>query len=456
LKKFFAIVNKEFLLIIRDIPALATLFIMPVVLLVVITLSQENAMLKDNSGIRIAIVNSDSSVLGDSIINSISRSGSFNFICVNSEAEARKSVASGKFQVMVVIPEKSTRKLFSLLSSKRDTSNKPDDLIADISFVYDPGLQSVYKESTVGPLKELIRMSALRLLVIKYTELVSQNKQKEIAELEATFSSKAFREKIPDFPYRDEVIARFREEIMSGLKKQDEGSIQDNPLLLPEFLKIKEEVAVEDKIAFKPNPLQNNVPALTLFAMFFIVIPLAGSILGEKNLGVYDRMRTLPVTYLQIISAKVFVYVVICILQFIVLMWIGVSVMPLISKLQPLDLNVSFFALIIALIACSLAATGFGVLIGTLSRTMAFAATFGSVMVVILGMIGGIFVPVHILPDSLKHLSWISPLRWGTDAFLGVFARSGGIGSIWLQLVLLFLFFSVSLSVSLMIFYKRD
>ena len=455
MKKFLAIVQKEFYLIIRDVPALATLFIMPVILLIVITLSQESAMVKDNSGMRIILVNEDSAALGDTIINNIIKSGSFNTTRAFSEKAAISAVSGGKFQMAIIIPGHSTEKLLNLLKEENDSIRSIKSQIADISFVFDPGLQSIYKETVTGPLRELVRMSALKLLVAGYKDVLRQNKEKELSEIERGFSSREFRDKVPDFPYREEVILRFREEIMSRLRQQGQNSLNDNPVFLSEFLKIDEETAANDNSPFKPNPLQNNVPAFTLFAMFFIVIPLAGSILGEKSMGVYDRMRTLPVRYLTIISGKVLVYLFICILQFIVLIGVGVFLMPVISHLQPIDMNISYSALCIALIASALAATGFGILIGTLSETMGFAATFGSVMVVILAMIGGIFVPVHMLPDSLRSLSWISPLRWGTDVFLGVFARSGGIRSIWMELVLLIIFFSVSLIVSVKIFDRK-
>jgi ABC-2 type transport system permease protein len=220
-------------------------------------------------------------------------------------------------------------------------------------------------------------------------------------------------------------------------------------------ISINEVVAKAESSKFIPNPLQNNVPAFTLFAMFFIVIPLAGSILNEKNLGVYARLRILPVSYFEFISAKVLVFLSVCILQFILLMFIGIYIMPMLGDSPSLDMRVSYPALLLVLIASGLAATGFGIIVGTFSGTHGQAATFGSVMVVILAILGGIFVPVHMLPDTVKSISMISPLRWGTDAFLGVFARNEGIGRILPEIFLLIGFFCISLVLSVRMFYSR-
>jgi ABC-2 type transport system permease protein len=456
LRKFLAIVQKEYLLLLRDIPALATLFVMPAILLIVITLSQESAMLKDNSGMKIILVNSDSSVMGNTIVDDIKKSGSFNVTIYSSEEEARAAVIKGYFQLAVIIPDSATEKLVSLVKVNNQKKSGIQDKIAGISFVFDPAVQSMYKEAVSGPLEQLIRLSALKILMEEYKDIVKNNNERQVSELETAFASQEFRNKIPDFPYRDELIRKFRDEILSRMKQRQETKLPDNPLFFTEILKINEEVAVDKSSKFKPNPLQNNVPAFTLFAMFFIVIPLAGSILSEKNQGVYDRVRTLPVSYLWIISAKIWVFLSVCICQFIVLMCIGIYLMPVLSDLPPLDLNVSYPALILALLASGLAATGFGIIVGTVAETHGQAATFGSVMVVILAMLGGIFVPVHMLPDSLKSISWISPLRWGTDAFLGVFARSGGISGIWTELFLLIGFFSISLAVSVRLFNRQN
>jgi ABC-2 type transport system permease protein len=136
-------------------------------------------------------------------------------------------------------------------------------------------------------------------------------------------------------------------------------------------------------------------------------------------------------------------------------MFIGVYLMPVLGDLPSLDLRVNYSALTVALLASGLAATGFGIIVGTFSGTHGQAATFGSVMVVILAMLGGIFVPVHMLPETIKSISMISPLRWGTDAFLSVFARNEGIDKIWPELFLLIAFFCISLTLSVRNFNSR-
>jgi ABC-type multidrug transport system permease subunit len=70
------------------------------------------------------------------------------------------------------------------------------------------------------------------------------------------------------------------------------------------------------------------------------------------------------------------------------------------------------------------------------------------VLVVILAILGGIFVPDYMMPDLISKISFISPLRWGTDAFFSIFARKAGLDMVLPQFLSLIVFFVISLILS--------
>ncbi len=51
--------------------------------------------------------------------------------------------------------------------------------------------------------------------------------------------------------------------------------------------------------------------------------------------------------------------------------------------------------------------------------------------------LGGVWVPVHLMPDVMKTISSLSPLNWGLEAFHNIFLRGGGIAEVWPRLGLL-------------------
>src|SRR5690606_39895070 len=107
-----------------------------------------------------------------------------------------------------------------------------------------------------------------------------------------------------------------------------------------------------------------NVPAWILFGIFFIVVPLGINIVKEKNLGTNIRIRTSPVSYATIISGKIITYLVICLIQFVVMLLIARFLFPSLG-LIPFKPRSELFPLIIVVIFSSLAAFGLGMLIGT-------------------------------------------------------------------------------------------
>lgn len=448
MKKFLAILKKDTLLMVRDWPGLAILFIMPAVLLIVITFTQEGAIPSKKSGMKIALVDSDSSDFGQTLMRDLKSTGYFNFITLATDSEARESVLDGSCQMAIIVPDSATEKLYATLDSSQTDP-------AGIVFLYDPAVQKVFKDAVIMPVTSLIQLTAVKVLMTEYTEYVNSSVKNYSSDISETLNEKDFFKGIPEFPYRSEVIRRFNEEVGKKLDNVSEIELPFSPEFTEQLVAVNEEPTREDNMEFRPSLLQNNVPAFTLFAMFFIVIPLAGSIINEKTHGTFNRVRTLPVSYLEVVAAKIIMFLIVCILQFAFLMFIGEYIMPLLGEQSSLDLRVNIPSLLAALVCSSLSAIGFGMMVGSFAGTHGQAATFGSVMVVILALLGGIFVPVHMLPEVIRKISSVSPLRWGTDAFLGVFARYQGIEAIWPELCLLTGFFLISILLTLRVFKKH-
>jgi ABC-2 type transport system permease protein len=219
---------------------------------------------------------------------------------------------------------------------------------------------------------------------------------------------------------------------------------------------VKEIIASHRQETIKPTVVQNNVPAFALFAMFFIVIPLSGSLITEKNEGAYNRLRTLPISYFTILSSKTVVYVIVCLLQLLMMMAVGIWFFPAVFGMPALQTGNHVGLILVSALASALAAVGFGMLIGTLSHTIGQAAMFGSLFVVILSILGGIFIPVYLMPAPLQAVSIISPIRWGLDSFLDIFVRKATFAAVLPNICRLIVFFVLVQFISLFSFVKRN
>ena len=97
-----------------------------------------------------------------------------------------------------------------------------------------------------------------------------------------------------------------------------------------------------------------------------------------------------------------------------------------------------------------------GLLLGTIAKTQEQSAPFGATFVVILAALGGVWVPVFIMPKFMQILSNISPMNWGLNAFYDVFLRNASFVDILPEITLLLLFFIITTFISIVYNEKKN
>ncbi len=420
ISKLTASVRKEYLLLVRDKMGLSILFLMPMVLIFVMTLIQDSAFKTLNEkGIPVVFVNNDKDSLGLLIEKGLRH----NDLCsyndsINgkpaTEETAKQAVAEGKFLIGIIIPEGATaavRKNVNRLirqtinidtqSIKYDSSGSDS---AEIDILIDP----VAKKSLVTAITSSLR------------EFISETKTKIMFE---TFS-RQIAEIIPD---------KSRE--------------PKNVFAQSQIIKYKEIYASKTAKMIVPNAVQHNVPAWTIFAMFFIAIPITGSIMKEKSEGSVFRLLTMPSSYLILTSGKLIVYVGVCLVQFLLMISVGLYFLPMLG-LPTLVLGNSFWGIGILTLATALAATGYGILVGTLASTEQQGAIMGSLSILLLSALGGIWVPTYVMPESMRAVSAFSPLNWSLDGYYKLFLRNSEAAAILPDAMKLFVFFITTMAIS--------
>jgi ABC-2 type transport system permease protein len=224
-------------------------------------------------------------------------------------------------------------------------------------------------------------------------------------------------------------------------------------LIRQETVFYKEEYLARGDKKVIPNSVQHNVPAWTLFAMFFIVIPFATAMIREREDGSQARLLTMPCSYATILASKILVYLLVCMLQFILIVLMGVYLFPLVD-LPALSIEGRMLNLTVMAVAAALAAIGYGISVGTIARTHQQAAIFASISVVILAAIGGVWVPVFIMPPMLRQISVASPLNWGLNGFYDILIRNAALSDVF-HYGLWMILFSMGCLVIALIYHNR-
>ena len=186
-----------------------------------------------------------------------------------------------------------------------------------------------------------------------------------------------------------------------------------------------------------PNATQHNIPAWTIFAMFFIVTSLGSNIVKEKRSGSALRLRTLPTHYYLSLISKQITYLIVTLIQVLVIFSIGVLLFPLLD-LPQLNLPDSILSLVVVSILCGWCAVSYAIFIGTIAKTEEQANGLGAVSIIILAALGGILVPSFAMPDSFQFFLKFSPLYWCLDSYYTLFLENGNLYDIWFNLLHLF------------------
>ena len=187
-----------------------------------------------------------------------------------------------------------------------------------------------------------------------------------------------------------------------------------------------------------PNASQHNIPAWTIFAMFFVVISLGGSIVREKLSGSFIRLKSLPTNYYVALLSKQITYLAVTLLQAAVIFGIGVLLFPYVG-LPVLNLPADLAGLFFVSLICGWCAVSYAMCIGVFAQTQEQANGFGAVSIVILAAIGGLMVPSFAMPDSFKTVMKLSPLHWCLEAYYGLFLEGGKLKDVFISIIPLFI-----------------
>ena len=414
-------VYKEFLLLKRDFGGLIILFVMPLVLIITITLIQDSTFRTvTESKIPVVLIDNDKGEISKSVIENLNKSGQFEIVSSLdgknlTETTAKEAVFKGKFQLAIIIPENLSKDL------QLKVNQNVDKIISNF------GIGDLSEEPKKESLPQIINKKEVRLYFDPATQATfKSNVKSSIDKMISQIETKS-------------IYATFQEQLGEG----------EEPIFEQEsFITFKEIVPTVDNKEILPNSVQHNVPAWTLFAIFFIIVPLSINIVKEKGQGTQIRLLTNPVPYYVVIAGKTITYLVICMIQFYLMVLVGMYLFPYLS-LPTLDLDGKFFLMSVVALFSGLAAIGFGILLGTIAKTQEQSAPFGATSVVILAAIGGVWVPVFAMPKVMQVISHISPMNWGLNAFYDVLLRKADAIEILPEIFLLLLFFIITIFIAI-------
>ena len=422
LGKLTAVVSKEMRVLTRDKEALLILFVMPVVFVLIMSLALQDAF-NERAGVRFAllIVDHDHGPIGAQLIKSFGANSTFAVTPLiagktstplpNADA-VRADLRAGKYKFALIIPQNASRDANRRMDRQLglDAAAKKLPAAVDVRLLADPTLRHDHRGLVITSLNRALQGIEAGMLLARFVQM--------------------------------------REHINSA-----RGAPSFKP---PKSLATFAEVADESGAsattqAAVPTSVQQNAPAWTLLAMFFLVIPLSVTLIKERQQGSLLRLASMPVSPWVLLAGKSLPYFLINQIQVVLILLVGMYLLPHLGG-DVLHIGEAPGAIVLLSMAASLAAIGFGLVVATFARTPEQATTFGATSVLILAALGGVMVPKLVMPPVLQQLSHASPLSWGLEGFLDVFVRGGGIREVLPELLQLLTFATACWAIALLRF----
>ena len=402
--KLWATILKDLRILLRDKIGLTLMFGMPVLLVLVITKIQNSTFeLVNKNKVVLLVANRDTGKVSLEMIQAIDKIGMFKLeeVPKNQTDKQLTNRMHGKDALLaLILPQdfsyKITAKAKSVTAKAMnsfgleggDTLHKKSADSDPITLYYHPVLQEAFRLSVQGALHSALQM-------VESKEVLQQ----------LYF---AINEKQLPLSLENELL-------------NNRSPISEIPVS-------------RDGSRTVPNASQHNVPAWTIFAMFFVVLSLGSGIVREKLSGSFIRLKTLPTNYLVALFSKQITYLCVTLIQAALIFAIGVWLFPYMN-LPALNLPADLLGLFIVSVFCGWCAVSYAICVGVFAETQEQANGFGAVSIVILAALGGLMVPSFAMPDSFQTIIKLSPLHWCLEAYYGLFLEGGKLIDVLMSII---------------------
>jgi ABC-2 type transport system permease protein len=396
--QIFAITSKEFKVLINDRRAFSNLFLIPIAFILVMTVALQGVFDSgsSNNPVDLLIVNRDQGEIASRVVTNLSHAAGLTLIETNdgkplTQSAAEDLITGGTYSIALVFPEDfSDRILAAAIDSSADK--------AQVSFIADPAVG----QQLIAPIQGLVE---------GYIERQALQAQEPI-RLDRGFKTMVSAAPAGQADFIRTLGARFTEEMNSSSVNTENNPGFDIQVALP----------TKYQATRNPTSAEQNVPGYTIYGVFLIITTISTGLFREKNEGTLRRLQATPISRAAILIGKLLPYYLINLIQIVLMLAVGMAVFHIGLGNHP-------WVLVPLSLATAAAATGLGLFVTGLGKTQEQVSSLSLVLSIVLSVLGGLMVPLYVMPDFLQKFSMIIPHAWALNGFLDVMVRGQGIGA---------------------------
>jgi len=181
--------------------------------------------------------------------------------------------------------------------------------------------------------------------------------------------------------------------------------------------------------AVEISGVQIGVPGFAVLFIFLTAQITARSIYDEKKTGTFRRLLAAPLGKWQMLIGKLIPNFVVVLLQVVFLFAAGIFLLPLMG-LDALRLGNDIPALALLVTAIALCCTTLGILIAAIARTEAQIGGIAALVLWVLAFLGGSFIPLFLVNESMATLGQVTPHYWAVTGFYDLLTRGLGMAAV--------------------------
>jgi ABC-2 type transport system permease protein len=201
-------------------------------------------------------------------------------------------------------------------------------------------------------------------------------------------------------------------------------------------------IDVRQRFWFNPTLRDREFFLAALAGMLLTNLCLSAISLGlvaERETGTYEQMLALPTTSLEIVLGKLLPYVG---LSYLVLLF-ALLAPGVVFGIWPQG---SWLALFVVTLPFVLASLGVGVFVSALAHTSAQAVFISVFFILPSFVLSGVMFPYQFMPDGVRHIGYVLPLRWYQIALRRIIERGAGFTDVLGPFVALCVLFAIALA----------
>jgi ABC-2 type transport system permease protein len=217
-------------------------------------------------------------------------------------------------------------------------------------------------------------------------------------------------------------------------------------LAFPLFFMVLYGLIYGDTIWGEIKAIDYMFPGIIVMALMVNGIMVAATIfVEERGKGIYRRLSLTPLKRHTIIGAQIIQRYMVTLIQTILLLAIGIFGFKV-------NITGNYFYFWLLLTFGSLCFLSIGFALATLIRSTRSATPICLIVFFMMLFLGGIFFPLDVMPDFMSVIAKFLPSTHLNDAIRLVVIEGAGLGTVWLDLLIVGAWFLVSLVVSIKFF----